>query len=177
MSTHKDNITSVSAWYLIYTKPRQEKTAKDHLLRQDYQIYLPFIQTQQHRQNRYQLVTEPMFPRYLFIYLSTMTDNWGPIRSTRGVTSLVQFGGVPSKVPSDFIDYLQQNENKNDESQSTSPEFSRGENIRILNGVMAGYEGIFEATTSAKRVTVLLDIVGKATRVELPVDSIGTSNN
>ncbi len=37
---------------------------------------------------------------------------------------------------------------------------------------MAGYEGIFQARSSKERVVVLLDVVGQATRVQMPVGQI-----
>lgn len=32
-------------WYVVYTKQRQETLAREHLLRQDYNVYLPLIKT------------------------------------------------------------------------------------------------------------------------------------
>ncbi len=158
------------SWYLIYTKPRQERTAEENLQRQNYQTYLPWMQRHQRRLGRYTWVKEPVFPRYLFILLDSENDNWGPIRSTRGVSTLVRFGGVPAKVPTDFIQFLQNNSQL--DSEKKAPEFRPGDSVQILDGVMAGYAGIFEAKSGAKRVTLLLDVVGKATRVEVSADSI-----
>ena len=168
----KDNIMSVRDWYLIYSKPQQEKIAAENLGRQGYLIYLPFIQIQRRKRGQYQFITEPLFPRYLFIHLNTQTDDWGPIRSTRGVSTLVRFGGIPAKVPTQFIDYLKENEQNKPVEKSATPAFYLGQNVRILSGVMAGYEGIFAATSGGKRVTILLDIVGQATRVEIPIDML-----
>ena len=44
--------------------------------------------------------------------------------------------------------------------------------MRIAEGPMAGYEGIFQARSSKERVVVLLDVVGQATRVQMPVGQI-----
>ncbi|ABX78176.1 transcriptional regulator [Coxiella burnetii] len=160
-----------SDWYLIYTKPRQERIAEENLERQGYRIYLPFIQVNRRRLGCYQLITEPLFPRYLFILLNIDKDNWGPIRSTRGVSALVRFGGIPAKVPPDFVQFLKNNET----SASVPPKvslFQKGQRVQIIDGVMAGYEGVFEMYSGAKRVTLLLDMVGKVTRVEVPLDSV-----
>ena len=163
----------VKAWYLVYTKPRQERIAQEHLMRQHYHTYLPHIQVHRRRQQAYQLLIEPMFPRYLFIHLDEQNDNWGPIRSTRGVVTLVRFGGVAAKIPTDLIQILQQRENELNTVKKNKAIFQIGDEVCILDGVMAGYKGIFAAKSGAKRVTILLDIVGKAMRVEMPIDSIG----
>ena len=66
-----------------------------------------------------------------------------------------------------------ENEKNTGAMTKSIPEFKRGENVQILDGVMAGYQGIFEAKTGAKRVTVLLNIVNKTMKVEVPIDSVG----
>jgi len=175
VSTRKDKIESISTWYLIYTKPKQEKLAEAHLVRQGYHVYLPLFHSVQRRQGRYQTLIEPMFPRYLFICLNASTDNWAPIRSTRGVTSLVQFGGVPAKVPIQLIKLIMEDEQRELTGKPKIPQFKQGENIQILDGVMAGYQGIVAEKNGTKRVTVLLNIVGKSMKVEVPIDSIARS--
>jgi len=94
------------AWYLVYTKPRQEGLAQENLARQGYGVYLPRVRLMRKRQGRPVAIIEPLFPRYLFIQLDTQSDNWGPIRSTFGVASLVRFGNEPAKVPDNFVAHL-----------------------------------------------------------------------
>src|SRR3989338_8629396 len=100
----------LSDWYLLYTKPRSEQVAELNLKRQGYRSYLPFTLERRRHQGTYHLIKTPMFPRYLFIQLNKETDNWSPIRSTKGVTDLVRFGGCPAKVPNDLIETLSQKE-------------------------------------------------------------------
>ena len=83
-----------TAWYLIHTKPRQEHIALTNLERQGYTCYLPLLRVEKIRRRKAEVVSEPMFARYLFVRLST-SDNapsWAPIRSTLGVSQLVRFG-------------------------------------------------------------------------------------
>ena len=80
-------------WYLIHTKPRQESRAALNLAQQGYQCYLPLMAVERLRQRALTLVLEPLFSRYLFIQLDTSHSgqNWGPIRSTKGVARIVTF--------------------------------------------------------------------------------------
>jgi transcriptional antiterminator RfaH len=160
----------MKAWYLVYSKPRQERVALDNLSRQNYQAFLPMIRLRRKRQGRYAWVTEAMFPRYLFIKLSDKTDNWGPIRSTIGVAGLVRFGGRPAKVPADLVSALETNEAGIWELPA--PDLKAGDRVRICEGPMAGYEGIFQNRSGKERVTLLLDVVSQAARVEVALDQI-----
>lgn len=67
------------AWYLVYTKPRQEQVAETNLANlanQGYAVYLSMLNV--HRRSRYCSLIEPLFPRDIFIYLDQDSDNWNP---------------------------------------------------------------------------------------------------
>ena len=56
-------------WYLVHTKPWQEKCALENLQRQGFQCYLPALPSEKLRQGMLVVKDEPLFPRYLFIRL------------------------------------------------------------------------------------------------------------
>ena len=160
------------SWYLVYTKPRGEETALANLARQGYEVYFPRVQLMRKRQRGRMAVVEPLFPRYLFIRLDNQSDNWAPIRSTLGVTSLVRFGHEPAKVPDDLIRFLQQQEDSDGLRHWTDPAIEAGDHVRVADGAFQGYKGILLARSSRERVFVLLDILGKQVRMNLPYDQL-----
>lgn len=153
------------AWYLVYTKPKGELTAQENLARQGYQTYLPLMNTSKRRRGRYITLTEPMFSRYLFIQLSQTQDNWAPIRSTLGVSALVHFSGYPAKVPDELIGLLRENENAEGIQQVAVEEIKPGCSVEIIEGPLTGYQGIYQAQSSVERAVILLNVVGKSTRI------------
>lgn len=155
------------SWYLLYSKPRQERLALENLGRQHYEAYLPLIRNRRRRQGRFTSIVEPMFPRYLFIHLSDEKDNWAPIRSTIGVANLVRFGPEAARVPDDLIAALQGREDETGVQVLPEPEFQPGDRVRICEGVMAGYEAIFQARTGKERVMLLLEVAGKLARIQV----------
>ena len=160
---------STKSWYLVYTKPRQEEVAQTNLVRQGYGVYLPHVREARKRQGRRIMVVEPLFPRYLFIRLDTHTDNWGPIRSTLGVASLVRFGQEPARIPDELIDFLRAREGEAGLHEWAEQEFRSGDRVRVAEGALLGYEGILLARTSRERVVVLLDILGRQVRTKIAV--------
>ncbi len=157
----------VRRWYLVYTKPRAEAVAEENLLRQSYESYLPMMRITRKRQGRLVDVVEPMFPRYLFIRLDKVRDNWAPIRSTVGVTSVVRFGGEPALVPDALIDWLRSRENESGLQARKRQSLEPGQKVRVFEGPLKDFEGIVMARNSNERVVVLLDILGRATRVAM----------
>lgn len=159
-------------WYLVYCKPRQEVTARRNLERQAYRTYLPLMRQARRRNGRKVSVIAAMFPRYLFIRLNEETDNWGPIRSTLGVVSVVRFGQAPAAVPDVLIELLRKREDAEGIQLLPVEEYRVGEKIRITEGGFAGYEGIFLARSGRDRVTVLLQVLGRATRARVELGAI-----
>ncbi len=163
---------SGKCWYLIYSKPRQEKGAVENLLRQNYEVYFPQIQLWRSRRGNRQLVIEPLFPRYLFIHLDSHSDNWAPIRSTLGVSSLVRFGAEPARVPDELVAYLTSRQNAEGLHEWAQPTLAVGDRARVVSGPLAGYEGILLAQSSRERVVILMDLVGGQVRARLNPDQI-----
>lgn len=166
------NNLSVKSWYLVYTKPRQEEVAQTNLVRQGYGVYLPLVQESRKRQGRRTVMVEPLFPRYLFIHLDTHTDNWGPIRSTLGVASLVRFGQEPANLPDELIDFLKVREGDAGLHEWAELSYRAGDKVRVAEGAFHGYEGILLARNSRERVIVLLDILGRQIRTRVDVSQL-----
>ncbi len=159
-------------WYLVYCKPRQETVAQENLQRQAYETYLPRLHEARRRQGRRISVIAPMFPRYLFVRLNTQTDNWGPIRSTLGVVSIVRFGRSAAPAPDSLILALKDREDAEGIQILPPDAYKSGSKVRITQGSLSGYEGIFVVASGRDRVAVLLDILGRRTRTLVDSDSL-----
>lgn len=162
-----------TGWYLVFTKPKQEINAAQNLILQEFEVYYPLIRYNKRKRNIYQLITEPLFPRYIFIHLDVKKHNWSKIRSTRGCVSLVRFGDLPAKVPDTLIEHIKKVEAESQLKQNKDSIFKPGDRVRIVNGILANYEGIVECENSHERITLLLSIAeGYTRKVSLSVHQI-----
>lgn len=159
-------------WYLCYTKPKSEHQASVNLSRQGYHNYLPMYRDTRIIKGKMVARVEPMFPRYLFVSLDTESDNWAPIRSTLGVSSLVRFGLKPAVVSDDLVAMLLEREDQEGLQNAPQREFEPGQKVRVHSGPFKDYEGIFLARNSNERVLVLLDILGKDSKLSIRSDQI-----
>ena len=145
-------------WYLIYTKPQQEKVALDNLTRQNYQCYLPLINKEKISQGKKILTKEPMFPRYLFVRLChDGQQNWSPIRSTIGVSHLVSFFGLAASLNDEMMDNLKLKIN----NAVVVKVFSIGDKVQILKGPFKGMEAIFNTYKGEERAMLFLNFMAK----------------
>ncbi|MFZ5957312.1 transcription/translation regulatory transformer protein RfaH [Pseudomonas knackmussii] len=153
-------------WYLIQCKPRQDMRALEHLERQGYQCLLPIHEVERLQKGKLQLLSEPLFPGYLFIHLDKVEDNWMPIRSTRGVNQIVKFGGRPAPVPSSVIDELSNREMK------AAPALVAGDRVRINDPSLQQVEAIFLEKNGDERVLLLLKLLQREVVVDIPIGKI-----
>ncbi len=162
----------MQAWYLIFSKPQRERIAKENLERQNYHVYLPLVRHRKRVGGRYRTLVEPMFPRYMFILLDDTNDDWGPIRSTIGVANLVRFGMVPARLPDTLVHLMRKREDTEGIQHLPEQELKPGDSVRIVEGVMAGYEAIYKSSTGSERVILLLEIAEKSAQITLSQDDI-----
>ena len=155
------------AWYLVHTKPRQERIALVNLERQGYPSYLPMLCVEKIRRRKAELVTEPMFSRYLFVRLdsSGKGPSWGPIQSTLGVSRLVRFGSQPAKVDEALVALLRARE----QALPAETLFQAGDTVVLTQGPFAGIEAVYQTADAERRAIILLDILSK--RVPLTVEA------
>ncbi len=162
----------MSHWYLLQAKPRQETKAQDELAKQGYEVFLPTIEVEKISQGTRVHRTEPLFSRYLFIRLNQTTDNWSPIRSTKGVSQLIRFAGKPAS-----IDHVQLQSLKELLTQQRSqPLFKKGSCLDVVSGPFQSLSVVFEKIitlpTGEESAMVLLDVLGKLQRLTLNLSAL-----
>lgn len=160
-----------ASWYAVCCKPRQEAVAEENLLRQGYHVYLPRLRGTRRRKGQWVDTVEPLFPRYLFICVDAAVHSIAPVRSTRGVAGLVRQGGVPAIVPEAVMAAIMQRADADSGlHRNDSPLFRKGETIRLVQGPLAGLEGVFSEEDGERRVIVLLELLGKTNRMKVERD-------
>ncbi len=153
-------------WYVCQTKPRCEQSAEINLLQQGYETYLPQTLIDKRLKKNHYRSTEPLFPGYLFVKLSTKSDDWRPIQSTKGITTIVKFGNIPAIVPNELIIALKENEDSQGISQVFKTDYVKGEQVRLLNKPFELVRAIIH-TVAKDRIFLVLDILGQKTRLEV----------
>ena len=144
-------------WYLIKTKPRQEKIAKQNLENQGYVTFCPITKINN------KLVI--LFPGYLFTQLNDKTQNWSPINSTKGVSHFVKFGLNFAKVPTGVIKFIKTNQHITTEKLINLNKFKPGDKVQISDGAFKNYIAIFKCYKSDERVILLMNLLGNEQQI------------
>ena len=153
-------------WYLIKTKSRQEKIAKQNLKNQGYETFCPVCKIN----NRLAV----LFPGYLFVQLNKKTQNWSPINSTKGVSHFVKFGLNFAKVPTTVIEFIKANQHITTEKLKNLYKFKPGDKVQITDGVFENYMAIFKCYKPNDRVILLMNLLGCEQSLSIKKESVTT---
>ncbi|MCZ8371076.1 MAG: hypothetical protein O9293_14140 [Porphyrobacter sp.] len=159
------------SWFLAQLKPNADQIAKRNLERQNFQTFQPLERKARVRGGQFASTLRPFFPGYLFLSYPEPIAPWSLVNSTYGVARLVSFGGKPAPVPSQIIAGLQAACGA-DGVLIIDHEFQAGTKVAIAHGPLASFVGEVERLTPDRRVLVLLDFMGKQTRVALPASNL-----
>jgi len=164
------------AWYVLTSKSRQDAYAEEQLSNQGYTTYRPLAMRKKRHKGKLIKVTESLFPRYMFIELDRVRDNWAPVRSTYGVSGFVRFGDLPLMVPDSIISDLRNRENHFKERAIDLDCFQRGDRVTIADGPFQGLEAVFERYNGEERAILFMNILNKQAKVAVsPLDLYKTA--
>lgn len=156
------------SWFAVYTKPRQEHIALAHLERQGFHCFLPMAINPYQRRSQKDLRIEPLFPRYLFLNAIADRQSLAPVRSTRGVCTLVRFGLELACIPETVIRAILGRCDPDSGLVRLDPvPVEPGDKVRVFDGPLAGADGLFQAESGEDRALLLIEMMGRQTRVEV----------
>jgi transcriptional antiterminator RfaH len=150
-------------WYLVKTKSKQEDIAILNLENQDFHVYCPKALIRNKN--------VVLFPGYIFIQLDKDTQNWSPIRSTKGVLYFVRFGLSYAKIPDNIIEFIKTNQLNTAEKLKNINKFKPGDKVQITDGVFKNCIAIFKSYKSDERVILLMNLLGQQQKLTIKQES------
>jgi len=159
-----------SAWYLVQCKPREGFRAAEHLANQNIESFHPTHSVSRRRAGRQYWQTESLFPHYLFVKPSP-EQSISAINSTRGVARVVNCHGKPLFVSEMIVSGVKkQCLALNSEFQES--ELKAGTVVTITEGCFKHLQAIVQMTRGEDRVILLMQLLSKEQRLELPLSSV-----
>lgn len=159
-------------WFLAQVKPNAWRIAARNLRRQDFVVFVPLENRAIRRRGRFVTERRLLFPGYLFIRFDPLVAPWRTINSTYGVVRLVSFGeGPPQPVPFGLVDAIMARCDEDDclvSLESPVP----GTVVRFTTGPFTEFVAKVEAIAPEQRVWVMIDVMGRETRVLATHDSL-----
>ena len=158
-------------WYAIRIKVNRERDVEKRLRDLRLEVFQPWMRARRRIGSKFHWVQVPLFPGYIFCRLD-MVLSGKAARYSPGVKDFLSFGSRIAEVGEDIIDALRER-CPDGIAQIDSVRAKPGDTVRINEGPFSGLEAIFEQKLKgSERVAVLLDILGRQTRIVLPSETI-----
>lgn len=165
-------------WYVLKVQSNREKSIRDNLLRRikrDHleeffgDIKIPTEKVVETKGGKKKVTERKLYPGYIMIQMILNEETWYLVRETSGVGDFTGAARQPQPMQDHEIARMLGSESaKSVEPTKVKINFSRGDTVKIKEGTFESFEGSVDTIDEANgRVTVLIEIFGRSTPVEL----------
>jgi transcriptional antiterminator NusG len=165
-------------WYILKVQSNREDSIREALLRrvkiaglEQYfgDIIVPTEQVTEFKGGRKRVMTRKLYPGYLVIQMEINEDTWFLVRETPGIGDFTGAAGHPTPMqPHEVSRILARQEDKGEEAPKLKIAFRPGDHVKINEGTFENFEGDVDSIDETNgRVTVMINIFGRSTPVEL----------
>ncbi len=159
-------------WYVVHTYSGHEKKVQaslqskvESLEMQDLilDIEVPMEDSPVKKDNKVIIKKRKLFPGYVIVKMIMNEDTWFVVRNTRGVTGFVGPGSTPVALSEEELRHMGIVEKK----PNVNIEFAVGDEVCIIDGPFADYNGIVKAINYDKGlITVEVNMFVRLTSIE-----------
>ncbi|HKZ28610.1 MAG TPA: transcription termination/antitermination protein NusG [Acidimicrobiia bacterium] len=171
-------------WYVIHSYSGYEnkvkanletRTRSMHMEDRIFEVAIPMEDVVEFKGGKKVTTPKKVFPGYILVRMYLDDDSWYAVRNTPGVTGFVGSGIKPTPLARREVERFLgvQEEEEKKKAPRFKPAWEIGENVRVVAGPFADFNGVIEAmNVDQQKVTVLVNIFGRDTPVELGFDDI-----
>lgn len=171
----KQNTSLGRRWYVIRTNSGYEENVAQNLrqriesMNMEEKIFNVLIPTEKKikiKNGKRKVVTEKIYPGYVYVEMIMDDDSWYVVRNTPNVSGLIGIGTTPSPLSDDDIKRLQKA--MSTEQPKYHLEVEVGMLVKIIDGPFKNFEGkVSEIDESRGKIKVKVNMFGRETPVEL----------
>lgn len=174
------NVDSKASWYVVHTysgyenkvKANIEKTIENrHLQDEILEVRVPMQDVTELKNGVRKTSAKKMFPGYVLINMVMNDVTWYVVRNTRGVTGFVGPGSKPVPLTDAEMKPL------GIKTENVFINFAEGDTVNVIAGVWKDTVGIVQRMDMGKQTaTIMVELFGRETPVEIGFDEINKSN-
>ena len=167
-------------WYILKVQSNRENTICDALKRRvavegldDYfgDIIVPTEDVAEFKNGKKRVVKRKLYPGYIVVHMAINDDTWFMVRETPGIGDFTGSAGKPSPMLPHEVERIIKSARPDEEGGEpikTAIPFKLDDRVRIKEGTFQNFDGDVDGIDEANgRVTVMINIFGRSTPVEL----------
>ena len=154
----------MNQWYVVKTKPQQEKRASLNLRNQNFNVISPLIKKINN--------CEPLFPSYIFVSFDINKNIWQKINNSYGVSRILSLNGIPKNLDNNFVNHLKQIIDENGFVKKSLFNFKTNMKVQINDGPFKGFFANVIKKVSDERVKLMIDFFQRKTAIIVNEDNL-----
>ena len=166
-------------WYILKVQSNREDSIREGLLRrvkiaglEHYfgEVIVPTETVVEFKGGKKRVSKRKLYPGYLVVHMEITDDTWFLVRETPGIGDFTGAAGRPSPMlPHEVERILARSvEEKDEKAPKPKIGFRPGDQVKINDGTFENFEGEVDSIDETNgRVTVMINIFGRSTPVEL----------
>jgi transcriptional antiterminator NusG len=171
----KQTLNLGKRWYVIRTSSGYEENVSGNLRQRiesmgmEERIFNVLIPTEKKikiKNGQRKVITEKIFPGYVFVEMVVDDNSWYVVRNTPNVTGFIGIGTTPTPISEEEIKSLQKR--MSIEEPKYQIDVVVGMPVKITDGPFKNFEGkVSEVDDARGKVKVMVNMFGRETPVEL----------
>ncbi len=164
-------------WYVVHTYSGFEQKAKLALEERVRalgkeafvsEVLVPSESVVEMKKGVKKTTSRKFFPGYILVKMELNEDTWHLIKNTPKITGFVGNNTNPPIVPEEEVRRITQQIDEGTLRPKPKVSFEKGENVRVIDGPFATFNGMVEEVNPEKgKLKVLVSIFGRSTPIEL----------
>ena len=165
-------------WYILKVQSNRERSIAEALRRkiaieglEEFfgEVIVPMEKVTEFKGGKKKVVQRKLYPGYIVVNMLINDDTWFAVRETSGIGDFTGAHGKPSPMlPHEVTRIIQTEEEETDDAPKLNIAFKLGDRVKIKEGTFESFEGeVNEIDEHSGRVTVMINIFGRSTPVEL----------
>jgi transcriptional antiterminator NusG len=166
------------SWYILKVQSNREDSIREGLQRRVAvagldrffgDIIVPTEMVSEFKGGKKRVVKRKLYPGYLVVHMEINEETWFLVRETPGIGDFTGSAGKPSPMsPQEVNRIIAKQEEKSAEAPKLKIDVKQGDRVKINEGTFENFEGEVDTIDEANgRVTVMINIFGRSTPVEL----------
>jgi len=166
-------------WYILKVQSNREDSIREGLLRrvkiaglERYfgEVIVPTETVTEFKGGKKRVSKRKLYPGYLVVHMEITDDTWFLVRETPGIGDFTGAAGRPSPMLPHEVERIlaRKHEEKDEKAPKLKIGFRPGDQVKINDGTFENFEGEVDSIDETNgRVTVMINIFGRSTPVEL----------
>jgi transcription antitermination factor NusG len=133
-------LTHEKSWYVIHTKPRNEKKVYEQIVNKEIEVFLPLIQTVRYWSDRKKKLMVPLFPGYVFVNTDE-EERIKAISNTYGALRYVMYQKRPAVLSDREVTNIKLSLQAPEKIKVEEKQILEGDIVEITGGIFRGLTG------------------------------------